>query len=663
MCGIFGIVANVGRGVDPATIARGLDLLRHRGPDDAGVLLADWRTGRVAAAAVADTDPALRLPPLAAVVEHAADEPPFTIGLGHRRLSILDLSTAGHQPMASPDGRYWITFNGEIYNYLELRAELAGQGYAFRTGTDTEVILAAYAAWGRHALTRLTGMFAFAVLDLQARTLLLARDFFGIKPLYYVGMPSGIAFASEIPPLLDLPGVSRRADPQRVYDYLRFGHTDHGGGTMFADVGQLPAAHYLELQLDRADLMPSPTRYWDVVPDDRPPRSFDEAAERLREIFLDSVRLHLRSDVPVGACLSGGIDSSAIVTAMRNLGGASLDLHTFSYIASDPALDEERWADIAAAAAGSEMHKVRASAEELAADLDALVALQGEPFGGTSIYAQQLVFRLAHASGMKVMLDGQGADELFLGYRTFVEARVSSLLRSGNVPAAVRFARQASSTRAGFGGAMLRASGRLAPTQLQPALMALVGQPREPAWLGVGWFQRHGVDTRAPRWPRGRDMVRAEAKQALFWTSLPALLRYEDRNSMAYSIESRVPFVTPALASFVFSLPDEYLISPEAVTKAVLRRSLRGLVPDPILDRRDKIGFATPQQSWMTVLRPQLERSLRSDALAGIPALDPAAVWRAAERALAGHQVLSAKLWTWFNLVRWAESFGVEFPA
>lgn len=663
MCGIFGIVAMDGGGVDPAALARGLSRLRHRGPDDAGVILADCRRGCVVAAAVADTDPTLRLPPLAAVAARPDGQPPFAVGLGHRRLSILDLSPAGHQPMGSADGRYWITFNGEIYNYLELRSELAARGQVFRTGTDTEVILAAYAAWGRNALTRLVGMFAFALLDLEAGTLLLVRDFFGIKPLYYARTASGIAFGSEIPPLLDLPGVSRRADPQRVYDYLRFGHTDHGGRTMFADVRQLPGAHYLELPLDAAGDIPDPTQYWSLAADDRPPGSLDQAAERLRELFLDSVRLHLRSDVPVGACLSGGIDSSAIVAAVRRIGGAALDLHTFSYVAGDPAVDEERWADAAGSAARSVMHKVRVSPAELAADLDALIALQGEPFGGTSIYAQYRVFRLASANGMSVMLDGQGADELFLGYRTFVDARVSSLLRRGNVPAAVRVARHASAIGAGFGGMMLRASGRLAPARLQPALMGLVGQPPEPAWLSSAWLRRNGVDARVPRWPPEQDIVRGAASEALFRTSLPALLRYEDRNSMAHSIESRVPFVTPSLASFVFSLPEEFLVSGEAVTKAVLRRSLRGLVPDPVLDRRDKIGFATPQHAWMKVLRPQLERTLRGAALAGIPALDPAGVLKAAERAFAGHQILSAKLWTWFNLARWAGAFGVEFPA
>jgi asparagine synthase (glutamine-hydrolysing) len=659
MCGILGIIdrARPGpvRAAEQATRA-----MRHRGPDDEGFLVADWRSGAAVACAGEDTDSALDLP---AVAAHGGGAYPAL--LAHRRLSILDVSPAGHQPMCAAGGALWITFNGEIYNYLELRAQLAALGHRFSTGTDTEVILAAYAEWGTGALNRFVGMFAFAILDLARRQLLLARDCFGIKPLYYAATETGLAFASEIGPLLDLPGVSRTADAQRVYDYLRFGHTDHGAGTMYAAVRQLPAAHYAVVDLaGDADLRAlAPTRYWDVAGGDGAGATFEEASERVGELFLDSVRLHLRSDVPVGACLSGGIDSSAIVAGMRRVAGDALDLHTFTYLAEDPALNEERWANVVAGATRSRMHTVGASHAELAADLDRLIDVQGEPFGGTSIYAQHRVFGAAAAAGMKVMLDGQGADELFLGYWGFFNLRVGALLRRGDVPGAVRFARHAAARGAGFGSMLLRGGGRLAPARLQPALLRAMGRSLEPAWLGAGWFRRHGVEPSALDWSRGRDMLRHEAKRAFVETSLPSLLRFEDRNSMAYSIESRVPFLTPALASFAFSLPDEYLLSPQASTKAVLRQALRGLVPDPILDRRDKIGFATPQRAWLRALRPQIERLFASGAVDAVPALDPAAVRAAVRHTLDADAGDVSQLWRWYSLVRWAERAGVEFAA
>ncbi|MBE3069884.1 MAG: asparagine synthase (glutamine-hydrolyzing), partial [Planctomycetes bacterium] len=403
MCGIFGIVHVDGRPVDLSTVGRAVTRLKHRGPDDEGYLLADTRSGRAVACAGADTVASLGLPRLESVAPGG-----FDAALGFRRLSILDLSPGGHQPMATPDGRCHIVFNGEIYNYVELRAELEGLGRTFRTRSDTEVLLAACAEWGPAALPRLVGMFAFALLDLKCRTLLLARDCFGIKPLVYIAGPERFAFASEIKALLELPGVPRRAAARPLYDYLRFGVACRGEETFLADVRNLPAAHYLEVRLDRpADARP--VRYWQPDLSARADLSFDEAAAGLRTRFLDNVRLHLRSDVPVGSALSGGIDSSAIVMAMRQIEGRDLRLHTFSYIAADPALTEEPWVDRIVAAAGATSHKTQPDPRNLVEDLDHLIDVQEEPFGSTSIYAQHRVFRLAREAGIQVVLDGQGA--------------------------------------------------------------------------------------------------------------------------------------------------------------------------------------------------------------------------------------------------------------
>jgi asparagine synthase (glutamine-hydrolysing) len=619
-----------------------LRLLEHRGPDDHGWLLLTPRGVRRGRGEV-------------------GDEPAEAVLL-HRRLSILDLSDAGWQPMSSSDGRHHVVLNGEIYNYVELRRELEALGHTFRSRSDTEVLLHAYARWGRQALGRLVGMFAFAVLDVQERTLFLARDFFGIKPLYYARLPGGFAFASEVKALLDLPGLRRRVNPHRLYDYLRFGLSDHGGQTLFAEVRQLPAAHCLELSLDRpGDAWPE--RYWEVDLDDRLDLPLEEAGRRLRELFVENVRLHLRSDVPVGAALSGGIDSSAIVTAMRHL-EPRLELHAFSYVADDGALSEERWIDTAGRAARAVVHKVRPAPGELVDDLDRLVYQQDEPFGSTSIYAQHRVFRLAREKGITVMLDGQGADELLAGYRPYLAARLASLLRQGRLGQAYSFLRR-SARQPGSGGRkrlLLHAGSLALPPCLRAWGLRLMGRGRMPAWLSADWFERQGVKARPrPAAPPVAEVLRQELRRSVAETSLPMLLRYEDRNSMAHSIESRVPFLTPALVDFVLRLPEEHLIGRDGTSKNVFRLAMRGLVPDAVLDRRDKIGFATPEQSWLAALRPWVERTLTGEAARAVPALDPAGVGREWRDVLDGRKPFDFRVWRWVNLVRWAERFGVSF--
>ncbi|HOF89267.1 MAG TPA: asparagine synthase (glutamine-hydrolyzing), partial [Armatimonadota bacterium] len=432
MCGILGVLQADGA-VDPGWLLRAATAMRHRGPDDEDDLLADLAGEHLRPCGGPDSDPALTLPP---VREAAAA---FPLGLAHRRLSILDLSPAGHQPMGAADGRYWIVFNGEVYNYLELRDELADAGHAFHTGTDTEVILAAYRHWGAACVARFTGMWAFAIWDVDARVLFLARDPFGIKPLYYLNDGRRFAFASELKALLTLPGLTRRANPTALYDYLTENVTDFGGETFYAEIRQLPAGHTLTVPVDapeRAVAAP----YWAPRWGENRDITFDEAAAHLRDLFLRSVALHLRSDVPVGTALSGGIDSSAIVSAVRHLHPAQ-EIHTFSYLADDPALSEAQWVALANAHNGTVPHGVQVTPEELVADLDALIATQDVPFASTSIYAQHRVFRRAREAGITVMLDGQGSDEYLAGYANFVAYRMASLLLRGRWGEATRFAK------------------------------------------------------------------------------------------------------------------------------------------------------------------------------------------------------------------------------
>lgn len=652
MCGIFGQIERQDRGLKVPEVVCALNAMRHRGPDDEGYLFFDRATGRRHACGGYDTDPRLALP--------TVPNDRFDVALGHRRLSILDLSPGGHQPMASPDGRYWITFNGEIYNYVELRNELVAMGVPFHTGTDTEVLLAALARWGSDTLPRLVGMFAFGLLDLHARTLLLARDCFGIKPLYYRAHAGSFAFASEIKALLQLSGIQRQANEQSLYDYLQLGIIDNGTETFFAGIDQLPAACSLSVSLD--DPVPDkPQVYWSLRDTPASDLGFSPASAKLRELFLDSIRLHLRSDVPVGACLSGGIDSTSIVMGVRELSGRDAAMHSFSFIARGAAVDEERWVDVVASAAGTTAHKVQIRPVELRADLDALVATQDEPFLSTSIYAQYRVFRLAHEMGIKVLLDGQGADELLAGYNCYRPSRLNALLKSLRFAKAYRFLRGSLAQPGVELRHFSRAALRLLPSWSYAAIRRWFSEARSPAWLNADWFSGRGVAVGFAATTPADWSLREQLIDMFTRTNLPSLLRYEDRNSMAFSLESRVPFLSRPLVEFIFSLPDEYLLSPDGVTKRVFREAMRGLVPDVILDRRDKIGFATPEVDLLAAISPEVVNMLQSEAAHSIPAIDLPSVRMTVEDVLSGRQAFTTLVWRWLALVLWTKHWNVSY--
>lgn len=634
MCGIAGI----SRRAPTATLAvetqRMLDALAHRGPDDAGV------------------------------ITFTPDADAAPIAIGARRLAIIDLSPSAHQPLESADGRYAIVLNGEIYNYLELRSELEALGQAFRSRSDTEVLLAAFRTWGHACWTRLVGMFACAILDRTTRHLTLARDPFGMKPLYYVTRGGLLAFASEIPPLLPLLGSPIKPDVQRLYDYLDIGITDHGAGTMFAGVQALPAAHYTDIDLTRPDTV-VPVRYWTLDPGHRQDISFEAATRRLRELFLESIALHLRSDVQVGALLSGGTDSSSVVMAMRHVAGRSLELHTFSYIAGQGAISEEPWIDIVNGAAGAIPHKVHLTPEEWSRDAARLVETQNEPFGSIAIYAQNRVFRRVAETGIKVVLGGQGSDELLAGYRGGWVLRLATLIEGWRWGQAFQFLRQVARVRQPTDPTPARvafmALRRVLPEPMVHAAQHL--RPSQRPWINREWCRaRHIVlDAAKPGRASGEGRLRSELFRAVTTLSLPSLLRYEDRNAMAHSVESRLPFLTPELARFVLSLPPDYLVGADGTGKRVFRAAMRGIVPDAILDRRDKIGFAVPVRSWLPAIPDVLE--LLEDVMA-LPPINRAAIAPSVAALREGKtpsERESFLLWRLVGLAAWARRFGVVF--
>ena len=634
MCGIAAVVTVPGAKVAPGLLARFDRMLAHRGPDGSGI--ATYARNAM------PSDPA------------AAE-----VALVHRRLAIIDLDPRANQPMASPDGRFVLVFNGEIYNYVELRAELARAGRAFHTTSDSEVLIAAFAEWGGAALARFVGMFAFVMLDRHKRELFVARDPFGIKPLFWALGGDCIALASEIGPLLEVPGVRPTADVARTSLFLAAGHTDAGPATLFSAVRSLPAGTWATISLD-APAAPSPVAYWQphVAPQAHP---CAQAAHDLRDLFLDSIKLHLRSDVPLGIALSGGLDSSSILAGARAVGGKDAAIHAFSFVAEGSDVDETPFIELAAQSAGAQCERVRIRPDEIVADIDALVATQGEPFGSLSIYAQHRVMRLAAQSGIKVMLDGQGADELFAGYRPYLARRLSELVARLNLSGAIRLMRSMLGLPGVRASLVAQAFEPAVPERLRAFARNLVGRPLLPPWIDGHWFAERGLLTTgaAPRWQA--NFLHEALVQSLTETVLPALLRYEDRNSMAFAIESRVPFLTTELAKFAYAQPSAHLVDERATSKAVFRQAMRGLVPDAILDRRDKIGFATPDRLWAQALRPWFARVLRSETARSLPWLRATEALDALDRRVARSEAFGFDLWRTVNLVRWIEVFDVSY--
>ena len=462
--------------------------------------------------------------------------------------------------------------------------------------------------------------------------------------------------------MLELPWVRRKCNPERLFTYLTVGLTNSTTDTLYDGIHSLAPGHFLEFDLGALQATIEPQAFWSLNPEPISAKdlSFEEAAQKTREIFLKNVELHLRSDVPVGAALSGGIDSSSIVAAMRYVAGPSLKLHTFSYIADDDRISEERWAQMAADHSGAIRHTVRPTAQELVDDLDTLIRVQDEPFGSTSIYAQYRVFKLAHDKGIKVMLDGQGADEILAGYGSYALSKLTSDLRHGRIGNAVRFLRNAPHIPAKKW--MLLGAIRYAipgiPNELEEVLRKMLGKPSTPGWLNTQWFRSQGLENLKPeknQVPSGRDPLRRELIQATSRNHLPMLLRFEDHNSMAHSIESRVPFLTPELVQFTLSLPEEYLLSSDGRSKNVFRKAMQGIVPEAILERKDKIGFQTPEQKWFSTLKPWVERVLHSDTAKSLPFFHHSDILDEWNRVLSGQVGFDFRIWRWLNLIRWVE--------
>jgi asparagine synthase (glutamine-hydrolysing) len=521
--------------------------------------------------------------------------PTGNLGLGHRRLAIIDLSDAGAQPMHYAN-RYTIIHNGEVYNYIELREVLQKKGYVFRSQTDTEVILAAYDEYKEDCLQYFDGMFAFAIWDEKEQTLFCARDRFGEKPFYYYFEEEQFCFASERKSLW-AAGIAKKINNPLLLNYLASGLTATPADatiTFHQDIFSLPPSHYIKLHLPSFTF--SMNRYWDGDKESRSDITETEAAEKLSELFLTSVQRRLRSDVPTGTSLSGGLDSSGIVSAIRKLQGPNQELETFSAIFPGFEKDESKYVDMIAGKFNLANHAVIPTVDDCLKNFEKICYHQEEPFSSSSVYAQYKVFELAKTQGVKVLLDGQGADEILAGYPRYIPWYLQEILKTKprKFPAELRaFKKQ----NIPFHWGWKNYAAAFFPLQIPGYLhkreaKKTLGQPDI-----TDAFKKEFFDTQSIYKPlvlKLNDILYFST----FQFGLEELLRIADRNSMAHGREIRLPFLNHELVRFVGSLPANFKMR-EGWTKWILRKSVENDLPAGILWRKDKVGYETPQKMWM----------------------------------------------------------------
>ncbi|HZT94276.1 MAG TPA: asparagine synthase (glutamine-hydrolyzing) [Gaiellaceae bacterium] len=614
MCGIVAVISREALSRDVLDAMR--DRLAHRGPDGAQ----SWM----------------------------ARTPRGVVGLGHRRLSIIDLTHAADQPMFDASCDLALVYNGEIYNYLELRKELRATGRVFSSESDTEVLLAAYEQWGTDCLPRLNGMFAFALWDGRRRELFLARDRFGEKPLFYTLLPGGgFASASEMKALFAHPDVPVSPRPTAVQDYVNGRFHEDDEETMFDGVLRLMPAHAMLVGDDGS--VRRQWRYWtpDYTAIDE---AFDEeaATQRFRSLLEQSVRLRLRSDVPVGTSLSGGLDSSTIVCllAAARIHTPTLTQNTFSgrFDDSDPTLSEGPYIDLVVKKAGVRAHSVTPTALGLIEESERLHWHQEEPFLSASIYLQWCVMRLSLEHQTTVLLDGQGADELLAGYQYYFPTYQRDLVDRR------QFGRLFRDTRA-FRRRLRHASRGYADSLRRfDHNVALGLRVLAAAWRNERSLQGKHLEGVPPAAPGTR--LRRQIAEALQYNSLPMLLRYADRNAMAFSRETRFPFLDHELVDWCVALPDRAFVR-DGWQKHILRQATGDILPPQIRWRADKVGYAAPLDLWLrdSLLEWARER-LFTGPIVDLDGYDRAGIETLWLRHQAGENH-SWALWRWISLNEW----------
>ena len=610
MCGICGIF-DVHRRTK--SIVQMNEAQRHRGPDGEGYIFINTLTDQWQS-----TDSTGITTDFEMLAHTNIDPQQYDLVLASRRLAILDLSPAGHMPMYYGNDEFWLTYNGEIFNYQELRHDLINRGYQFRSKSDTEVILAAYAEWGVDCLRRLNGMFAFALWDSKARRIFCARDRFGIKPFYYYWNGELLLFSSELKSILQHPAAPRQPNDQIIFDYLTLGVSDHTEQTFFEDIQALAPGTFFLLDVAQQEMQVD--SWWEIKINPQitnvSPTEEKQRFTEFADILEDSIRIRLRSDVPVGTALSGGLDSSAIaVLANRLLRDESViapelvgqHQKTFTARNHENQIDEHCYSRLVVEQTGAAEHFIFPDGNQLWQELEKFVWFLDEPVNSTSQYAQWNVMRLAKRNGVTVLLDGQGGDEIFAGYHSYYMPYLSQIYNQQGMLSALHAAYDV--TR--IGGAPVRDILFDDTVQRLPwRLRQMIDKLRTPLVIPGGggsgmqeWQLQPDFIQR--NWNRRWQPTNVDEnglvgilQQDLTATNLPKLLRYEDRISMAFSLETRLPYLDYRLVDMVFGLPLNYRIH-RGWSKWILRRSMENVLPKEICWRRNKLGFPTPEEHWL----------------------------------------------------------------
>jgi len=603
MCGISGIINLTKNIMDIELLYKMTELVRYRGPDDMGMVLLSSKYTNDLARPIQ-----FRSPEEFKEGDRAFSD--YDIGFGHQRLKIIDLSERGHQPMSNEDGSLWIVHNGEIYNYIEIRRELVLKGYKFRSNTDTEVILNAYQEWGTDCLNKFNGMWAFAIWDNVNKTLFCSRDRFGIKPFYYYLNDNIFIFSSEVKQILEYEKYQKKPNDKMIYDFLVIGLEDHTNETFFEGIYQLRGGEYAVLDFDTKKF--NKGRFYDLGGTREIDRDESDYYECFKDLFFDSIDIRLRSDVPVGSCLSGGLDSSAVVCTISEIfksKGNGDALETFTACWEDEKINERTYSEQVVTYTKAKGNNVFPSHEELQQDLSRLIWHQEEPFGSLSIFAQWSVMKAARKSGIPVLLDGQGGDEVFLGYERYYAWSLMELLKQ------FRFKRLVEEVRKGAENSKLSlleiiqyyfyfSFNRIRASRLKKVANA---------YMNNEFMRGYDVLARLNSFTKAKTLLDTQ-KNEIQEIQLSHLLKYADRNSMAFSIESRLPFLDYRLVEFGLSVPSEYKIR-KGWTKNIIRQGMKGTMPDRIRKRINKIGFEVPQAILLKAILPFAQTGIEKDAM------------------------------------------------
>lgn len=594
MCGITGYI-NLKKKVDNKLFANMNNIIRHRGPDDEGYILIN--EDKIVKASGNDTVNTLK-----EKYENINNMPnDYNIILGHRRLSILDLSEKGHQPMQDKTGNIQIIFNGEIYNYIEIREELEKKGYKFNTNCDTEVIISAYNEWGIDCVKHFNGMWAFALYDNEKSRIFCSRDRFGVKPFYYYFDEDKVIFSSEIKQILEDKTINRIANDKVIFNYLFYGKDDYNEETFFESIYSLLPSYNMEINIDFSNKRFEIKKYkYYNLSRQKVENSRNININNFKKEFIRSVNYRLRSDIPVGSCLSGGMDSSSIVTmACKSLKEEHKNdlFETFtSCYDEDQNIDERYYSKKIVNQFKCKENLVFPDKQNLLEDIEKVIWHQDTPFPTLSIYAQWCVMRKASEEGVKVLLDGQGGDETLLGYERYVVFLLKTNLRKMQF---VKFCKNYKLYKKSYKLTWARMIQYLIYFSNNPFLQFLTRYVKNKKMncLNNEFFKKYKKNKDYLENMNFKDWFELQ-KTEICNSNLVPLLRYEDRNSMAFSIETRLPFLDYQLVEEEMKIPLEQKIE-NGYTKNILREAMKNEMDDEVIFRKNKLGFAAPQKKWI----------------------------------------------------------------